>query len=164
VLTYLKTCGRARSWSERQRHQNLWTKKGYDLAFKACSCKCGRGHLKKDLDWSPPGSNGCNGLPIREGPDDAMANAASKKKKRRNKNSRPALAVTAHHNGAAMAIGAPTAVLQPIGGELRARTGSLSSGSTGSTSPPTVSGCPSPAHPTALAAAVARRKNIFAER
>ncbi|XP_077302717.1 hdc homolog, cell cycle regulator [Arctopsyche grandis] len=53
VLTYLKSCGRARSWSERQRHQNLWTKKGYDLAFKACGCLCGRGHLKKDLDWTP---------------------------------------------------------------------------------------------------------------
>ncbi|ENN81325.1 hypothetical protein YQE_02270, partial [Dendroctonus ponderosae] len=38
VLSYLKTCGRARSWSERQRHQNLWTKKGYDLAYKACGC------------------------------------------------------------------------------------------------------------------------------
>ncbi|XP_063530869.1 headcase protein [Cydia strobilella] len=56
VLAYLKSCGRARSWSERQRHQNLWTKKGYDLAFKACGCRCGRGHLKKDLDWAPPGS------------------------------------------------------------------------------------------------------------
>lgn len=55
VLAYLKSCGRARSWSERQRHQNLWTKKGYDLAFKACGCRCGRGHLKKDLDWTPPG-------------------------------------------------------------------------------------------------------------
>ncbi|KAL1139855.1 hypothetical protein AAG570_006832 [Ranatra chinensis] len=54
VLTYLKSCGRARSWSERQRHQNLWTKKGYDLAYKACGCNCGRGHLKKDLDWAPP--------------------------------------------------------------------------------------------------------------
>lgn len=56
VLAYLKSCGRARSWSERQRLQNLWTKKGYDLAFKACGCRCGRGHLKKDLDWAPPGS------------------------------------------------------------------------------------------------------------
>ncbi|XP_068632995.1 headcase protein [Battus philenor] len=56
VLAYLKSCGRARSWSERQRHQNLWTKKGYDLAFKACGCRCGRGHLKKDLDWAPPGA------------------------------------------------------------------------------------------------------------
>lgn len=53
VLMYLKSCGRARSWSERQRHQNLWTKKGYDLAYRACGCLCGRGHLKKDLDWTP---------------------------------------------------------------------------------------------------------------
>lgn len=51
VLTYLKSIGRARSWSERQRQQNLWTKKGYDLVFKACGCKCGRGYMKKDLDW-----------------------------------------------------------------------------------------------------------------
>ncbi|CAG7838206.1 unnamed protein product [Allacma fusca] len=54
VLTYLRSCGRARSWSEKQRLQNLWTKRGYDLAFKACSCKCGKGHLRKDLDWLPP--------------------------------------------------------------------------------------------------------------
>jgi len=39
VLAYLRSCGRARSWSEKQRLQNLWTKKGYDLAFKACDCK-----------------------------------------------------------------------------------------------------------------------------
>jgi hypothetical protein len=24
------------------------------LAYKACGCKCGKGHLKKDLDWIPP--------------------------------------------------------------------------------------------------------------
>jgi len=54
VLVYLRSCGRARSWSERQRQQNLWTKKGYDLAFKACGCVCGRGHLRKDLDWIAP--------------------------------------------------------------------------------------------------------------
>lgn len=53
VLAYLRSCGRARSWSEKQRLQNLWTKKGYDLAFKACDCKCGRGHLRKDLDYIP---------------------------------------------------------------------------------------------------------------
>jgi len=47
VLAYLRTSGRARSWSEKQRIQNLWTKKGYDLAFKACDCKCGRGHLRQ---------------------------------------------------------------------------------------------------------------------
>lgn len=54
VLTYLRSSGRARSWSEKQRKQNLWTKKGYDLAWKACSCKCGKGHLRKDLEWIPP--------------------------------------------------------------------------------------------------------------
>ncbi|XP_002733648.1 headcase protein homolog [Saccoglossus kowalevskii] len=54
VLTYLRSSGRARSWSEKQRRQNLWTKKGFDLAWKACSCKCSKGHLRKDLDWIPP--------------------------------------------------------------------------------------------------------------
>lgn len=54
VLSYLRSCGRARSWSEKQRLQNLWTKKGYDLAFKACDCKCGRGHIRKDLDYIAP--------------------------------------------------------------------------------------------------------------
>ena len=55
VLAYLRSSGRARSWSEKQRVQNLWTKKGYDLAFKACDCKCGRGHLRQVdhdcFDW-----------------------------------------------------------------------------------------------------------------
>ena len=54
VLAYLKSCGRARSWSEKQRLQNLWTKKGYDLAYKACDCNCNRGHLRKDLDYVAP--------------------------------------------------------------------------------------------------------------
>lgn len=53
VLIYLRSCGRARSWSDKQRMQNLWTKKGYDLAYKACDCLCGKGHLRKDLDFMP---------------------------------------------------------------------------------------------------------------
>jgi hypothetical protein len=132
VLTYLKSCGRARSWSEKQRHQNLWTKKGYDLAYKACGCKCGRGHLKKDLDWCPPPP----GFGQRE--DDN-----SKKKKRRNRqNTRPCLAVSAHQNGAPP-IGHKETVLSPS--DLRARTGSLSS-STGSSSPPASASSISPVH------------------
>lgn len=78
VLTYLRSIGRARSWSERQRQQNLWTKKGYDLVFKACGCKCGRGHLRKDLDWAPPTNKNIFGGQIDED--------ATKKKKRRNRN------------------------------------------------------------------------------
>lgn len=48
ILSYLRNSGRARGWSEKQRHQNLWNKKGYDLAFKMCDCKCGRGYLRVD--------------------------------------------------------------------------------------------------------------------
>nr|CAH7714372.1 unnamed protein product [Callosobruchus chinensis]CAI5858526.1 unnamed protein product [Callosobruchus analis] len=119
VLAYLKTCGRARSWSERQRHQNLWTKKGYDLAYKACACKCGRGHLKKDLDWMPPPPTS-NIFGRVEEVD------VGKKKKRRNKQNKLVLS-------------------QPIGNEMnsRARAGSLSCSSTGSSSPPTSGSEPS---------------------
>uniref|UniRef100_A0A1Y1NC93 Uncharacterized protein n=2 Tax=Photinus pyralis TaxID=7054 RepID=A0A1Y1NC93_PHOPY len=114
VLAYLKTCGRARSWSERQRHQNLWTKKGYDLAFKACGCKCGRGHLKKDLDWMPPPPTSNIFGRVEE------VETGKKKKRRNRNNSRPSLAINTYHPN-------------PI--ELRGRAGSLSS-STGSSSPP----------------------------
>ncbi len=58
VLSYLRSCGRARSWSEKQRLQNLWTKKGYDLAYKACDCRCGKGHLRKDNDYIAPPKQG----------------------------------------------------------------------------------------------------------
>lgn len=54
VLQYLRSCGRARSWNDKQRAQNLWTKKGYDLAYKACDCLCQKGHMRKDLDHITP--------------------------------------------------------------------------------------------------------------
>lgn len=79
VLAYLRSCGRARSWSEKQRLQNLWTKRGYDLAYRACSCLCSRGHLRKDLDWSPPGE-------IVEYNDNK-----TKKKKKNRQNTKPCL-------------------------------------------------------------------------
>ncbi|XP_030767546.1 headcase protein [Sitophilus oryzae] len=122
VLAYLKTCGRARSWSERQRHQNLWTKKGYDLAYKACGCKCGRGHLKKDLDWMPPPPTSNIFGRIEE-----MDGLNSKKKKRRNRNSKPSLTI---------------ASVGPLI-DSRTRTGSLSCSSSGSSSPPASSSEPS---------------------
>lgn len=53
VLMYLRSNGRTRAWSEKQRLQNVWTKKGYDLVFKACECRCGKGHLRKDLNYVP---------------------------------------------------------------------------------------------------------------
>ncbi|XP_063402541.1 headcase protein-like [Mytilus trossulus] len=80
VLSYLRSCGRARSWSEKQRLQNLWTKKGYDLAFKACDCKCGRGHIRKDLDYFPK-------------PQVAVVDNKNKKKPKK-KNDKPAPVVS----------------------------------------------------------------------
>ncbi|XP_067009194.1 headcase protein [Anabrus simplex] len=167
VLTYLKSCGRARSWSERQRHQNLWTKKGYDLAFKACGCLCGRGHLKKDLDWvAPPPSNGV------VGGGRAEENGDSKKKKKRNKqNTKPTLAISAHPayhpnsngQGQQQQNGRSHTEAQLIGGgEVRGRTGSLSS-STGSSSPPASASEPSvsPVHSGGSSAGVGKKKSKF---
>ncbi|XP_037793227.1 regulator of G-protein signaling loco-like isoform X2 [Penaeus monodon] len=77
VLAFLRSCGRARSWSEKQRLQNLWTKRGYDLAYRACSCLCNRGHLRKDLDWTPP--------------TDSDDEAKTKKKKKNRQNQKPTL-------------------------------------------------------------------------
>uniref|UniRef100_A0A4W3I931 Hdc homolog, cell cycle regulator n=1 Tax=Callorhinchus milii TaxID=7868 RepID=A0A4W3I931_CALMI len=51
ILVQFNCIGRARSWNEKQCRQNMWTKKGYDLAFRFCSCRYGQGHLKKDVDW-----------------------------------------------------------------------------------------------------------------
>ncbi|XP_002099379.3 headcase protein [Drosophila yakuba] len=95
VLQALKSNGRARSWSERQRLQHLWTKKGYELVQKACSCKCGRGQLRKDLDWVPPSSQGViylNGSTVGNGRANLGNGSLSedddkkKAKKKRNRN------------------------------------------------------------------------------
>lgn len=48
MLSCLRGMSRARNWSEKQRRQNLWTKKGYDLIYKLCTCRCAKGTLKKD--------------------------------------------------------------------------------------------------------------------
>lgn len=53
ALQCLKTCSKAKGWSDKQKLQNLWTKRGFDLVYKACECNCGMGHVKKDLEWSP---------------------------------------------------------------------------------------------------------------
>lgn len=87
VLGYLKACGRARSWSDKQRLQNLWTKRGYDLVYKACECPCGHGHIKKDLSWSPP-------PPSVEGAEGgAMQQSRRKRKKSKNQSNRPTITI-----------------------------------------------------------------------
>lgn len=141
VLNYLKSIGRARSWSDKQRQQNLWTKKGYDLVYKVCGCRCGRGHIKKDLDWSPPITAALFGGKL----DDDM----SKKKKKKNRNNqKPSLAVTSTPNGGGNQIKLSTSIVDKVcslldqqlsvttlpQSTIRGRAGSLTS-SNGSSSP-----------------------------
>ena len=52
LLSFLRGMSRARNWSEKQRKQNLWTKKGYDLIFKVSTCRCSKGTLRKDLTYN----------------------------------------------------------------------------------------------------------------
>ncbi|KAL1459520.1 hypothetical protein WDU94_011492 [Cyamophila willieti] len=132
VLTYLKNCGRARSWSDRQRQQNLWTKKGYDLAYKACSCSCGSGHLRKDLDWN---ATLLTGQLVKE------EDLTKKKKKKSSKSKpiKPTLSISALHNNTSN-LG-----LTSLTSDARGRTGSLSS-SNGSASLPDSGLSVSPIH------------------
>lgn len=129
VLAYLRSCGRARSWSEKQRLQNLWTKKGYDLAFKACDCKCSRGHLRKDLDYIPPAQND-------------NANNSKKGRKNKKKNDKPVAVMTSK-------VGMnPNSHCGGTNGSSRPRTSSISTGSSPpnsylSCSPSTPVGSPS---------------------
>lgn len=51
MLSFLRGMSRAKNWSEKQRRQNLWTKKGYDLIFKFSTCRCNRGGLRRDLAY-----------------------------------------------------------------------------------------------------------------
>lgn len=163
VLSYLKSIGRARSWSDKQRQQNLWTKKGYDLVYKACGCRCGRGHIKKDLDWISPVNNNH----IGKTDDDS-----NKKKKKRNRNNqKPALSLTNtsspnvyHSNNQMMKLSGTVVdnmmsnlldqtalTVSTQQSTLRGRAGSLSS-SNGSSSPPVSSSeqSISPVHSSAL--------------
>lgn len=121
VLAFLRSCGRARSWSEKQRMQNLWTKKGYDLAFKVCDCRCGRGHIRKDLNYIPQAKS-----------VDARPKKHKKKPMERSMPNLSKSYVMPHNpvNIAAIGSGRP---------QLRIRTSSFSS--TGS-SPPSSAGTP----------------------
>lgn len=158
VLSYLKSIGRARSWSEKQRQQNLWTKKGYDLVFKACGCKCNRGHLRKDLDWVPPTNNNIFGKFDEE--------STKKKKKRNRNNQKPVLAIStnlnSYHPNANMGLTMTT------NEQSRGRAGSLSSENDGSSSPPDSAGSSeqsiSPVHNGVIPKKPKSKTEIYSER
>lgn len=54
VLTALKKAPRARGWSAEQCRQNLWTKKGYELVYRACGCNCSKGFVRRDMQYLDP--------------------------------------------------------------------------------------------------------------
>ena len=91
---YLKGQGRARGWSDKQKLQNLWTKRGYDLVYKACDCSCGHGHLKKDLDWMPPVQPSVQGADGAVGGHDGAAGVGPDAGKRKRKKSKSSLKPT----------------------------------------------------------------------
>lgn len=109
----------------------------YEMAYKACGCRCGRGYLKKDSDWPPAAG--------RRRSDDAdsgvgsgratVAASGGKKKKRRPVKPMPPL---------------PMAATAVDCAELRLRAGSLSGGSSNGSSSPvtnsTAGSSVSPAH------------------
>lgn len=127
VLAYLRSSGRARSWSEKQRVQNLWTKKGYDLAFKACDCKCGRGHLRQDTTYVPGSAK----------KDD------DRKQRKQRKRDRLLSSSSSGRDGAPSSVMSTVNNISttPLNGMMRSqRTHRLSMSSTGSSSPPSSAG------------------------
>ena len=100
VLVYLKTQGRARGWSDKQRIQNLWTKRGYDLVYKACECSCGHGYVRKDLDWNPPSNSvaAADGGVGAFNPNVAEEVNGARRKRKKSKN---------HSKGTTITIGLP---------------------------------------------------------
>lgn len=78
VLAYMKSMARPRTtWTDKQCAQNLWSKKGYELIAAVCTCKCGRGHLKKDLDWQASKSAAVGGLQLSQDEVDSNNNNMS---------------------------------------------------------------------------------------
>ena len=91
TCTKLTKHARCRGWSDRQVRwtenvlkfaleyffqvrTSVWNQRGYDLAFKFCSCDCGHGHLRKQLQ-------------------EAMENKEEKKRKKEKTNQLPKLNV-----------------------------------------------------------------------
>ena len=54
VLMALKKAPKARGWTPEQCRTNLWTKKGYELVYRACGCNCGKGFVRRDMQFLEP--------------------------------------------------------------------------------------------------------------
>lgn len=127
ILNFLKNSGRARNWNEKQRIQNLWSKRGYDITYRACECPCGHGHLRKDTDFVPS-------LDTKN--DESSAARLNNKRERRRKNSKqlPVLgrpSPNANGSGAGQCCGGSPGSCNPhcpfVAPRMRSRTMSLGS-------------------------------------
>jgi len=125
-------------WTEKQKG-NLWKMPAYHLAVEVCVCRCGEGHLRKDLNWVPPINANQSGQG-RERRREASGSEGEKQKRRRQKksgkNSKPALTIglpTFGVNGSQLNVKRSDAQgIPPTGG--RQRTNSVSSTNSGSSS------------------------------
>lgn len=142
VLAYLvKASQRAKNWPDKHLAQNVWTGKGYSVAKKACGCRCGRGLLKKDLEWCPP-------PPGFRSPEEEVTRK-KKKKRPQNRHQQHVINGLNGTNGNAA-------------NDARIRAGSQSS-SNGSMSPPTSASSISPVH-SAIKKAVKNKVDFFSDR
>jgi hypothetical protein len=54
VLMQLRKSPRARGWTPEQCRAHVWTKKGYELVYRACGCNCGQGFVRRDMQYMDP--------------------------------------------------------------------------------------------------------------
>lgn len=117
VLSCLRGMSRAKNWSEKQRRQNVWTKKGYDLIFKFCTCRCGKGSLRKDLNHVLPEPSASSTVTISTG-----GGGGGKKKRRKSASTSDKSCVTmpvktrsrSHKNSDSLSSDNGTAHMQPF--------------------------------------------------
>jgi len=132
-LNKLKDGGkRGKQWSDKQKQMNLWKQPGYHMAVEACGCRCGEGHLRKDLNWTPP-NKATHGQGSGSGSDGEKHKRRRQKKS--GKNSKPALTIglpTFGVNGSQITVKRSDAQGIPPAG--RQRTNSVSSTNSGSSS------------------------------
>lgn len=78
IMNYVKnySLSDASSSSSSFGSESLWSGKYFDLFAKACTCRCGRGYVKKDLNW-------VSNSPILRSRNDNDSSLKKKKKKTR---------------------------------------------------------------------------------
>jgi len=91
LLNLLKSNGKTRTWTEKQKCQSIWTKRGYELTYKACACNCQQGHLRKDFNYDPPNNNTTHGNGSTS--TDSEGERTKRRRRKNSKNMKPALTI-----------------------------------------------------------------------